>query len=127
MSRDQKEKAASDSIVHPIDYSPATGPSVRRIPLAARLIAESVCSVGAVLSFEAAYCFHLELSTRRAIPTTQMPLYWHGIGLVAFVVGLVLTLLKGHQRGFWNVLILLCLTVGAVAMLLGISSGVAWE
>lgn len=113
-------------MIPPLDYAPLSKPAGRGAHLYDRQMIEVICAAGAVLSFYIAYTFHLELSTRRAIPTSRIPVEAGRVGVVAFVVALILTFVKGRSGRVWDLLICLCLAVGLAALLLA-DSPVAWE
>ena len=127
MSEDRQECAAPDPHAREIDYAPMTRRSGRRIPLAVRLFIEAVCAVGAVSSFEAAYSFYLELSTRRAIPASRMPLYGPAVGCGIFSIGLGRALFRGDTARVWDRWAKACLLAGVTATLVGMSLEGVWR
>jgi len=111
-------------LVPVLDYG--TAPPKRRLGLVARLFYQSAAITGLCYSGSSAYVLFLELSHRRAIPSTRSPLFLNLIATACFGLssGLAIPTICPRWRisALWILLI-----VGLGCHGLAKSIGIVWE
>lgn len=108
----------------PLEY--ASSPSSRRLGWTPWIGIQILSLTGLGLCGSSAYEIYLELSTRRAIPSTEAPLYFALVGAAFFgtaaAIGISRTSFR-HRTWF----VIYCLLLGLVCLSFAETIGVAWE